>query len=222
MHQFNNLRAAIRLLFCLVIAAGVFVISLVSGLQLLTAILLAWDVFSAALILMSVILFFTTKADDVRKLAQRQDESRYVIFLLVLGTVCVSLVGILLLMKPADPTMVNRSSHHGIALAGVALSWILLHTMFTLRYAHLYYTDPGIADAASQIGGLEFPDGLKAPDYPDFAYFSFIVGMTFQVSDISISSRQIRRVVLLHSIISFVFNTIIVALTISALSNLGH
>ena len=222
MHRFNNLKAATRLLISILVAALASGIAIAAQLRPLTGILLGWDVFCATMILGSVVLFFTTTAGDVRRLAQRQDEGRYTIFLLVLGIVCISLVGILLAMKPPDPAMMNRSAHRGIALAGVGLSWILLHTMFTLRYAHLFYTNPASDEEAAQIGGLEFPGAPGLPDYPDFAYFAFIIGMTFQVSDVSISSRQIRRVVLLHSLLSFVFNTIIVALAISALSSLGH
>lgn len=150
--------------------------------------------------------------------AQRQDESRSITFILVLFAVSVSLVGILLQMKPVDESLIRKGLHRAISLLGVGLSWVLLHTVFTQRYAHLYYTNPG-AGPDDQVGGLDFPQE-KQPDYLDFAYFSFIIGMTFQVSDVSISSGSIRRVVLLHSLISFVFNTIVVALIISIISNL--
>ena len=90
--------------------------------------------------------------------------------------------------------------------------------MFTIRYAHLYH-DHNKLGTGSSIGGLEFPMD-EDPDYLDFAYFSFVIGMTFQVSDISVSSQTIRRFVLMHSLISFVFNTIIVALTINILAGL--
>ena len=104
-------------------------------------------------------------------------------------------------------------------MIGVALSWFLLHTTFTLHYAHLFYGDAEEATASAR--GLIFP-GESQPDYLDFAYFSFVIGMTFQVSDINITSRKIRRMALLHGTISFFFNTIIVALTVSILAGFKH
>jgi uncharacterized membrane protein len=109
----------------------------------------------------------------------------------------------------------------GLAIGSVIVSWWMLHTVFTMSYAHLYYTStPDPDDAETEvIGGLQFPDEKK-PDYLDFVYFSFVVGMTFQVSDVEISSRSIRRLVLLHGLISFAFNTAIVALSINVVSGL--
>jgi len=97
------------------------------------------------------------------------------------------------------------------------LSWFLVHTTFSMRYAHLFYGD----NENGKGSGLGFP-GNGSPDFVDFAYFSFVLGMTFQVSDVEISSRQIRRLSLLHSLIAFIFNTVIVALTINALAGLTH
>jgi uncharacterized membrane protein len=90
----------------------------------------------------------------------------------------------------------------------VVSAWLLMHTAFTLRYAHLYYAN------ADHIGGLDFP-GKELPDDLDFAYFSFTLGMTYQTSDVSISDRSIRRLALGHVLLSFVFNTIILALAIN-------
>ena len=95
-------------------------------------------------------------------------------------------------------------------------SWIMLHTIFTFHYAHLYYSkikgDPAVS-------GLDFPSE-KNPDYIDFVYFSFIIGMTFQVSDVTINSRIIRRTVLAHSLLAFALNTFVVALTINLIAGL--
>ncbi|PTT03492.1 DUF1345 domain-containing protein, partial [Flavobacterium sp. HMWF030] len=112
----------------------------------------------------------------------------------------------------------NKLLHYIIYTSPVVLSWLLLHTTFTIRYAHFYH-DHNELNTGSSIGGIEFP-GKSKPDYLDFAYFSFVIGMTFQVSDVVITSKTVRRFALMHSLISFLFNTIIVALTISAISNL--
>ncbi len=93
---------------------------------------------------------------------------------------------------------------------------MLVHTIFTLRYAHIYY---GTDDEQNRVGGLEFPDE-ENPDYLDFAYFSFIIGMTSQVSDVSIHSKRLRRLGLLHGLIAFFFNVTIIALSINTVSGL--
>ena len=98
------------------------------------------------------------------------------------------------------------------------MSWGLVHTTFSIRYAHLYYGNSSSKDVKGH--GLDFPGDVD-PDFIDFAYFSFVIGMTFQVSDVEISSRRIRRLTLVHSLISFIFNTVIVALTINALAGLS-
>jgi uncharacterized membrane protein len=96
------------------------------------------------------------------------------------------------------------------AMATVILSWLLVHTLFTLRYAGLYY-------GGNAAGGIEFP-GDEAPDYRDFAYLAFTVGMTYQVSDNEITDRQVRRTVLRHALLAFVFGVAIIASTINVLA----
>jgi uncharacterized membrane protein len=97
------------------------------------------------------------------------------------------------------------------------VSWLMTHTTFAFRYAHEYYQiDPGAAGIA---GGLEFP-GEKRPDYLDFMYFSLVLGMTFQVSDVQITARKFRRLAAVHGLLSFLFNTIILALTVNLAAGL--
>lgn len=147
-----------------------------------------------------------------------QDDGLKAIFIIVLIAVCFSLFGALLLLTGKNESDLNKTLHALISLSPVLLSWLLLHTTFTIRYAHLY-NDHDKLNTGSNIGGLEFPTKGQ-PDYIDFAYFSFVIGMTFQVSDVQVNSRVIRRFVLMHSLISFVFNTTIVALTINAIAGL--
>ncbi|MGB8003045.1 MAG: DUF1345 domain-containing protein, partial [Gaiellaceae bacterium] len=96
-----------------------------------------------------------------------------------------------------------------LGVASVMLAWAAIHTMFTLRYAHLYYTPP--------VGGIDFE---SKPDFRDAAYMSFTVGMTYQVSDTDISRKEIRRAVTRHALLSFVFGTTIIAVTINVVANL--
>ncbi len=217
--KLNQLRSVTRLLICLGVAAIVLAVALYFRLQVLTSILVAWSVFSFGMIVLSWITFFTVANIDLYMESRQEDESGPVIFSIVLLSVCISLAGILIVMRSTDGSLVLRGLHQAISLLSVALSWVLLHTIFTLHYARLYYADDPTGKA-KQAGGLAFPDEEK-PDYLDFAYFSFVIGMTFQVSDVEISAKHLRRLALLHSFISFVFNTIIVALTISVLSNTG-
>jgi uncharacterized membrane protein len=109
-----------------------------------------------------------------------------------------------------------------LLLAGgtVVSSWVLVHTVFTMHYAHAYYRKLDDEQESSEGEGVEFPNE-KEPDFLDFAYFSFVIGMTCQVSDVQISSRAIRRLALVHGLLSFVFNTVILALTINLSSGLA-
>ena len=101
-----------------------------------------------------------------------------------------------------------------IAVGSMISSWALVHTLYTFHYAHLYYKTKGGK-------GLDYP-GDEKPDYLDFAYFSFVMGCTFQVSDVEISSKEIRRVALFHGLLSFALNTFVVALTINIIAGLIH
>ena len=98
-------------------------------------------------------------------------------------------------------------------VCGMMLSWAMVHTLFAFHYAHDYYS-PDKNNKTKSVGGLDFP-GKDEPDYIDFAYFAFVIGCTFQVSDVEISSRKIRRLALVHQLISFALNTFVVALTIN-------
>jgi len=184
----------------------------------MTRIMIGWDIFSLCMIIISLVLFLSMRPREIRVLAKREDAGRIVVFLIVLITTMGSLVGILVLLGNKQGWILNKSLETAIYITGVFFSWILLHAIFTYRYALLYYGDhPTNPDEHSV--GLQIPNELW-PDYMDFAYFSFVIGMTFQVSDIEITSRPIRRLVLLHGLLSFIFNTVIVALTINAVVEL--
>jgi len=109
--------------------------------------------------------------------------------------------------------------HLLLTLCTVMFSWALLHTVYSLRYAHTYYGDSDKTGVQQHAGGLIFP-GDRPPNYFDFAYFSFVIGMTCQVSDVQITSHRMRRITLFHSILSFAFNTVILALLINTVSGL--
>jgi uncharacterized membrane protein len=184
----------------------------------ITRVMISWDIFSLALIIMSAITFFTMKPRQIRLLVKNQDASRTVVFCIVLVSTVSSLLGILILLLNKEEWLLNKWVETFIYISGVNFSWLLLHIIFTYRYAHLYYETNHTVEARF-VPALDIPNEAN-PDYLDFAYFSFVIGMTFQVSDISISSKQIRRLALLHGLLSFLFNTVIVALSINVIIDL--
>jgi uncharacterized membrane protein len=147
----------------------------------------------------------------IRSRAALQDEGALALLLLPVAAAVASLAAIfaeLVIAKGSD----WRSLHIALAIVTITLSWTFIHTIFALHYAHDYY------GAGERANGLQFP-GNDKPDYWDFGYFSFVIGMTFQVSDVAITNRAIRRLVWAHGILSFVFNTAILALTVNLASS---
>jgi uncharacterized membrane protein len=178
--------------------------------------IIAWDVFSLTLLLFYWIVFFKTDENKLPHIVAKEDDGVEIIFSIVLVAVCVSFLGVILLYQIQVEPSKNKLLQAFISLSAIICSWILLHTIFTTRYADLYFKNHRQREQGDTNEALMFPSPEK-PDFLDFAYFSFVIGMTFQVSDVQINSRVIRRFVLLHSLISFAFNTIIVALTINLL-----
>ncbi|MEO6902519.1 MAG: DUF1345 domain-containing protein [Bacteroidia bacterium] len=180
-------------------------------------IILSWDTYCILMLFFSWALFWSTDKNELPNIVSRQDNGLKSIFVLTLLTISVSLFGTIVLLMEKDSNETNKLIHAVISLSPMFLSWLLLHTTFAIRYAHLYH-DHNKLQTGSNIGGIEFPNN-EQPDYVDFAYFSFVIGMTFQVSDVIITSKVLRRFVLIHALISFGFNTMIVALTINSVSN---
>ncbi|QJD78864.1 DUF1345 domain-containing protein [Spirosoma rhododendri] len=174
-----------------------------------------WVGFSLSTLLMMWVTITVAHPRDLPGLSKMEDSSRTLISLLVSLAATLSLFVVLMLLD--SMTKSSPSWIIWLAVLSVACSWTLVHTVFTLRYAHLYYGDS--TNPKKRPAGLDFPNEDE-PDYLDFAYFSFVVGMTSQVSDVAVSSKSQRRTALLHGVLSFVFNAIIIALTISGVSGL--
>jgi uncharacterized membrane protein len=178
---------------------------------------LSWDVFAATFSISSWIVFFTRPVAEIIKLANKEDGSKVFVMISIIISSFASLFAVLLLIisneQPADRVVLSVI----LAVTGMIVSWIMVHTIFTFHYTHMYYftgKDDTPGDEA-----LDFP-ATKKPDYLDFAYFSFVIGMTFQVSDVQINSRIIRRTALAHALLSFAINTFVVALTINLIAGL--
>ncbi|AGY59357.1 DUF1345 domain-containing protein [Gloeobacter kilaueensis] len=213
MDRIVNLHPINRLLLSL-IAAAVAYLLVSRDSSLLYRTLVPWESATLCYLSLSWLTALMITRERIASLADEEDVGRTVIFFLVIGATTASLVAIALLL--AD---VRGHAPHllagdvALAVTSVLSSWLLTHTTYAFHYARDYYR--------GEDGGLEFP-GKEPPNYWDFAYFSFVIGMTFQVSDVEISSSGIRRVVLGHSLLSFVFNTVILALSINLIAGLVH
>jgi uncharacterized membrane protein len=157
----------------------------------------------------------TMDAGVTRRRAAAEDPGRTFVWLIVLAASAFSLFAAIVVLRNASKSGTGmRGFTVGMCLLAVAMAWILTHTSYALRYAHLYYRDD-----EEGIGGLDFP-GEGPPCYFDFAYFAFTVGMCFQVSDVVVSSHQIRRTVLGQAILAFIYNTTIMALVLNLVFNM--
>ena len=176
------------------------------SLRLVTRLLIAWDIFAAFYVALAYAMMFRCDHSHIRRNAILQDDGRFLILLVTALGAFASIAAIVLELG---------ASHRGayeltLAVVTIVLSWAAVHTTFALHYAHDYYR-------GAKPGGLQFPSGDKndPADYWDFVYFSFVIGMTAQVSDVGITDKIIRRTATVHGIISFVFNTALVALMVN-------
>jgi uncharacterized membrane protein len=179
-----------------------------------------WDAFAVCVLALVWLSILTTPQEKLRANAKEQDVSRLAIFVFVVVAACAALFAVAFLIRINHAEMRQHvTSHLLLALGTVALSWSLVHTVFGLHYAHNFYGDSDDPTIQPHAGGLKFP-GERMPDYFDFAYFSFVIGMTCQVSDVQVVSRTMRRLTLVHGVLSFAFNTVILALLINTVSSL--
>lgn len=165
-----------------------------------------WDLGALILCLLLWNIIGRASAAETARRAAVEDPGRTAVFLVAVAASFFSLFAGAFVLRPAR-TLPGGHVWTGLALLAIVLSWVLTHTIFTLRYAHLFYRRRG-------SGGLVFP-GTERPCELDFAYFAFTLGMCFQVSDVAVTSSRIRRVALLHALISFVYNTSILALALN-------
>ncbi|SEA56190.1 Uncharacterized membrane protein [Arachidicoccus rhizosphaerae] len=187
---------------------------------------LSWDVFCLSQIVL-IWLAMLTDSKSIRKEAQHEDSSRSFIFILSLFAALFSIFSVVQMVLSAGTGELYKALNLISCLSCMVLSWILVHTIFTVRYAHLYYARDN-ARKDKHAGGLDFPTHPEDkqnnvnqwPDFLDFAYFSFTLGTTFQVSDVEISDKKIRRIAMVHGLFSFAFNAAIIALSVNIISGL--
>lgn len=175
-------------------------------------ILAGWNAGAIALLAFVWGVMLTNDAERTKCRAAAFDPGRTVVWLLVLLACGIGLfAGAVVMRRAASIDPDHRPLLVVLCLVSVVVAWTLTHTAFTMRYAHLYYRDDEEGE-----GGIGFPGDRPPADF-DFAYLSYTIGMCFQVADVTISSQQIRRTVLGHALLSFAYNTVIVALTLNLL-----
>jgi len=161
----------------------------------------------------------TARPDRLRLLARREDPKRWVIFILSILAATASLIAVTVLLRRRGEEDWSAVALRIILVAGVVLTaWLQTHTMFALHYAHIFYGD-GPMPGPNDRGGLLFPGADTHPDFLDFLYFSLVLGMTCQVSDVQITGRHMRRLASIHGVLSFFFNTVILAITVNLVVN---
>ncbi len=196
--------------------AGYFVLP--GTLALSTRAVLAWDLFGLVFIGSCAVLFLDAAPARMAANARAQEEGEWTIFAFTMSGAVFSFVALIVeFAGTKDLPAHERGLHVAIVTATLVSSWLVTHVAFALRYAHEYYA--AAVDGGPVDGGLQFPSEAE-PDYWDFTYFAFVLGMTFQVSDVQITSRKLRRLATVHGLLGFVFNTVIVALTVNLAANL--
>jgi len=180
----------------------------------------SWIVFTLSFLIFSWVVVIQRSVAQIRKKAKEDDGSVAFVFFMVLISSFAGILTVMLIIISKDSAIRHSLLFLPTCILGLILSWVMVHTIYIFHYAHKFYDS--LKKGVTEIhGGLNFP-GDEEPDYFDFAYFSFGLGCTFQVSDISITSRKIRRIALIHGLLSFVLNTFVVALTINLIAGLSQ
>ncbi|MFT3721757.1 DUF1345 domain-containing protein [Pseudorhodoferax sp.] len=178
--------------------------------------LAGWLAYSLAYLGIAWRLALPLDATATRRRARWNDPGAAALFMLVAGAACASIVAVALAVESSRALQgLARWSYLALAMAALAASWLLLQTVFALHYARVYYRSERQEQEPAR--GLDFPGG-QAPDYLDFLYFSAVIGMTSQVSDVTVSSRRMRRLTLVHGLLSFAFNLIVLALAVNVVA----
>ncbi len=216
---FLHLHPMLRIGLSIVFAAFVFFLVRNTGGGRLFHLISTWGAFALSYVIISWIVIISREINGIKKIAAKEDGSRLFVLLFTIITSFAAFVAVALLVINSDKNAGNTAMKIIVSFLTVFISWILVHTILTFHYAHLFYGDDE-KNRTKSNRGLDFP-GDEEPDYRDFAYFSFVIGMTFQVSDVQITGRVMRRVVLLHGLIAFLLNTFVVALSVNIIAGLS-
>jgi len=210
--RFRKLPKPVRVVYArprmfISIAIGIAAFFVLPGsLRLVTRLLISWDIFVTLYLVLAYAMMFRSGLAHIRRNAVLQDDGRFLILLVAALGAFASIAAIVFELGASHRTAPQLA----LATVTIALSWAVIHTTFALHYAHDYYR-------GAKPGGLQFPSGDQHDhaDYWDFVYFSFVIGMTAQVSDVGITDKTLRRTATVHGIISFIFNTALLALMVN-------
>ncbi|GHT55969.1 hypothetical protein FACS189446_7860 [Bacteroidia bacterium] len=178
--------------------------------------MILWDVFVFTILLLDWRLLYKHSRQPAHKQSVEEEGNTFLVSILVIASIFACLIFVFLLLFDQNSNFVNSRFVLGLTLFGIACSWFMLHTIFTLHYIHKYYQLK-----SKGIKALVFSNEKEEPEYRDFIYFSFIVGCTFQVADFVTNDKSMRQLVLLHCLLSFWLNTFVVALTINLIAGKG-
>lgn len=179
--------------------------------------LVSWDLGALTYLALAWALMARADPRATREHALAQDQSSYLIFLFVVGAACAGIVAIgFMVSNLKGLAFWPRTWHLGLSIGALISAWLLIQTVFAFHYARRYYA--ALHRDPSAAGGLLFPGG-REPDYLDFAYYAFVVGMTSQVSDVAVGTRRLRRLTLIHAVLAFIFNIAILALSINIIAS---
>ena len=209
-----------RLVISLALSGLAFLLIVPYHLARLIELIVCWDVFSPAYLVTCWVVFFKRSTKEIKRIAQIEDGSRLFVFMIILISSFASMLTVMLLIISKQLSANLGGFYLPVVFTGMLLSWFVVHTTFGFHYAHLYYNQSQNSSDLNQAD-ITFP-GQKEPDYLDFAYLAFTVGMSFAVSDVAINSRIIRRITLVHALLSFGLNTFVVALTINIIAGLQN
>jgi uncharacterized membrane protein len=200
-------RAIVSMTGAIVAAA----IALAVGASWSVAALAAEDVAALVFLTWVWVTIWALSPAATARVARAEDASRLAAEAVVLGAGAASLVAVVFTVAQAGNTgPPGRGLLTGLVIVSVALAWTSVHTVYLLRYARVYYSPPE--------GGIDF--GEEPPDYRDFAYLALTIGMTFQVSDTDLGTKRVRRTALHHALLSYLFGTVIVAITVNSVAGL--
>jgi len=210
----RNGYAAVRLAASLLLGLGTLAGALADGAAWGVAVSLGWSALALVFLIAAWAVLLPKDGAGTKTHARADDVSRPTADLLLIGASLASLIGVgYTLLVAGKRHGTTEALLIGLAVVSVALAWMVVHTVYMLRYAGAYYGDP--------IGGVDF-NGDTEPDYRDFAYLAFTIGMTFQVSDTNLKTKTFRHTALRHAILSYVFGAVIVGVTINVVASLLH
>jgi uncharacterized membrane protein len=197
----------------LFISLGVFVVisailSAATTWRVSPRLLVGWNIGIGLYLVLAFHMIADSDVVSIRRRAAGEDDGKFAMLVLTVASALASIAAIVAELSSTLSGGARQPTQLVLAITTIVLSWAFIHTMFALHYAHEFYDDEG-------GGGLTFPGPDEDPDYWDFMYFSFVIGMTSQVSDVGITSKPIRRTVAAHGVVSFVFNVALVALTVN-------